>query len=200
MIERNDKGQFLKQLPRYCSVEGCDRKHDAKGLCKTHYVRMKKHGAPERQNIPLQGRPLIERFKEKYIPVTETGCWLWTGSIDRYGYGRMSVDYKETSAPRLSWKLHKGEIPKGLHVLHKCDTPACVNPDHLFVGTHKENMHDAVKKGRPRRPYTSFKRKDIIKIRRLRKQGYTLARLVKMFNACHTTIRNIYNNKRWKHV
>lgn len=94
--------------------------------------------------------PLAERFNKKWQPVTETGCWLWTGAITK-GYGMIGSglgDRRTLLAHRVSWELCNGPVPAGLHVLHKCDTPACVNPDHLFLGTHTDNMCDMTKKGR----------------------------------------------------
>jgi hypothetical protein len=97
--------------------------------------------------------PPIERFHSNWERDSKTGCWMWTGSThDGFGYGAFKIPGKTSLAHRASWILNKGEIPKGLCVLHKCDTPACVNPVHLFLGTQKENIHDAVKKGRHKNP------------------------------------------------
>lgn len=91
----------------------------------------------------------LARVAERYIPEPNTGCWLWTGGIDRKGYGMSSRKlYGEASAHRLLWSIHRGPIPDGLNVLHRCDTPPCVNPDHLFLGTHKDNATDRDRKGR----------------------------------------------------
>lgn len=92
---------------------------------------------------------IIQKFEERYMPVTETGCWLWIGVLDRGGYGRIPIKkYKVRSAHRVAWELFNGLIPNGLFVLHKCDTRSCVNPEHLFLGTQTDNMVDCAKKGR----------------------------------------------------
>lgn len=80
-----------------------------------------------------------------------TGCWLWDGAADKFGRGKstkLGNSSKPDTAPRVSWERFVGPIPKGMHVLHKCDVPACINPDHLFLGTHADNMNDRVSKGR----------------------------------------------------
>ena len=74
------------------------------------------------------------------------GCHVFTGCRERYGL--MFVDGKRKRAHRVAWELYRGKIPEGLHVLHRCDNPPCVNPDHLFLGTHTDNMRDCRDKGR----------------------------------------------------
>lgn len=75
-------------------------------------------------------------------------CWEWTATLDAYGYGAMKFQNKRHKAHRLSWSLHNGDISSDIHVMHKCDNPRCVNPDHLITGTHHDNMMDMVKKKR----------------------------------------------------
>ena len=75
-------------------------------------------------------------------------CWLWTGELSHNGYGRFKFFNSKYQAHRITWELYRGYIPKGLLVLHECDTPACVNPDHLFLGTNLDNTLDVIKKGR----------------------------------------------------
>lgn len=97
-------------------------------------------------------KPMSERLSKYYV--NTNGCWIWTGSVNRDGYGRLrgSIDGKidVIRAPRASWEHYKSSIPKGLMVLHTCDVPACINPDHLYLGTQKENGNDKKIRGRGR--------------------------------------------------
>lgn len=89
-----------------------------------------------------------EKFLENYDPVTESGCWIWNGCIGSNGYGRFQSNRKTYGAHRFFFETYKGPIPEGHFVCHKCDTPSCVNPDHLFTGTSGDNLRDCVSKGR----------------------------------------------------
>jgi hypothetical protein len=104
-----------------------------------------------------QARPLVERFWEQVDKrPTENGCWIWNGTLNPNGYGQIFVgplQGKAKTAHRVSWEIAHGPIPpgRGYHgtcVLHRCDNPACVNPDHLFLGSHFDNMADMKLKGR----------------------------------------------------
>lgn len=91
----------------------------------------------------------LERLTDK------TGeCWLWTGSVDAYGYGQLSFGHsKKLKAHRVAWELVNGAIPAGMGVLHRCDTPRCVRTEHLFLGDQAANIRDCADKGRVRSKY-----------------------------------------------
>lgn len=87
-------------------------------------------------------------FENKFTTEPNTGCWLWTARCFPFGYGQFKYKRKNITAHRMSWLLYKGKIPKGMCVLHKCDVPQCLNPDHLWLGTKADNNIDCTKKGR----------------------------------------------------
>ena len=87
-----------------------------------------------------------DRFN--YLVIKQEGCWGWKGSIIRNNYGTVKYENKNLFSHRVSWIIYKGEIPKGMLVCHSCDNPICTNPEHLFLGTYKDNMQDMIKKGR----------------------------------------------------
>ena len=90
------------------------------------------------------------RFDSTWEAVTESGCWLWLGSTKGGGYGRFRLRGASLRAHRAAWELYRGPIPIGVCVLHRCDVRVCVNPDHLWLGTVRDNNLDAIRKGRAR--------------------------------------------------
>lgn len=95
----------------------------------------------------MKASPPFLRLYEN-MEVAENGCWNWTGQVGSSGYGQIKAFGKMVSCHRLSFELYKGPIQIGHEVCHSCDNPRCINPDHLFSGTHRQNMEDMVGKGR----------------------------------------------------
>ena len=119
-------------------------------------------------------KTIEERFSNKYQIDNITNCWNWIGA--KFPNGRGELGYKNEEgvwkykyAYRVSYELYKGEIPENMSVCHTCDNPSCVNPDHLWLGTTKDNARDMVNKGRSTsgetNPMSKLKREDVIKIR-----------------------------------
>lgn len=158
-----------------------------------------------------------ERFYNKVIPVTESGCFLWTGKMGKNGYGYVQVNNKEIYAHRLAWILANGEIPSRLCVCHHCDVPICVNVSHLFLGTDLDNNRDMRRKNRHRQGVargemngnSKFTRSQIEEIRNLyagphpRKKAnvpgkFQQPELARMFRTTQPVISQIVRGITWK--
>lgn len=144
-----------------------------------------------------------ERFERLTMPVPESGCLLWLGAVDKDGYGKAKVGGKDVRAHRWSWLLHKGEITGGLHVLHRCDVPTCVNPEHLFLGTNVDNVKDKIAKGRdyklPPQRKPKLTEEQVAEIRRLRGKVRQID-LAAMFGVHHSQISRIQTGAFWRHL
>lgn len=138
----------------------------------------------------------------------ESACWTWTGSRTRKGYGRFSANRKNVFPHRFSYALHMGGLPPGMCVLHRCDNPACVRPDHLFLGTRADNNADCKAKGRYRplkggwhdankRPLTDDQ---VIQIRRLHREGFTYRQLGSMFPVSESSIGRLVRRVSYTHI
>lgn len=104
---------------------------------------------------------VAERIERNSIPEPNCGCWLWTGSVMKNGYACIRVGGQTVRAHRAAYEAHKGPIPAGAMLLHRCDVPVCVNPDHLRPGTFHHNMVDRCRKGRTRAKLTPGQVEDI---------------------------------------
>lgn len=164
------------------------------------------------KNIPgkrgFQVVAMAERFHSRYSPEPNSGCWLWTGMLTHDGYGRIRDGKKRKLAHRVSWELHKGEIGGALLVCHHCDTPACVNPDHLFVGTGSDNMRDMVAKGRcpdnrgRMRPGSANRYSKLTEeaVRHIRARVMSPADYAKLYGVSRNTIYGARLGYRWAHI
>ena len=153
---------------------------------------------------------VVERFTAKFEKIPIAGCWIWTAAQKEYGYGVFGVPGgrgKVDRAHRVAWKLFRGEIPKSMNVLHRCGVAACVNPDHLYLGTLKENAQDTIRMGRARFPdnrgekakWAKLSATDALAIYAL-KGKVPATELSKRFGVCRGNIHNIWTGKSWSSV
>lgn len=146
-------------------------------------------------------RTLVEKLEEKYVPEPNTGCWLWFGVTSGKGYGAMQVNKQQKLAHRVSWEIHYGPIPKGICVLHKCDTPLCVNPAHLFLGTKADNMADRDAKGRTAKGENNGRAKLAeTQAAAIREDPRSLREIASDYGVHYTAIGKIKRRERWKHI
>lgn len=136
-----------------CLHEGCDRKYYCKGYCSTHYMQFKKYG----RTVDIgSSRLLVNRVMAKVAQDPESGCWLWTGTIDGNGYGVVTLaGGKHRRAHRVVYELHRGPIPEGLQLDHLCRVRRCVNPEHLEPVTNRENTIRGVRPEQVREHFAS---------------------------------------------
>jgi len=134
-----------------------------------------------------------ERFNTLWLK-NNNECWIWQGSLTSKGYGRIRVGEFSKRAHRVSYELNKGEIPESTHVLHRCDVPSCVNPDHLFLGTDQDNMNDRKDKDRLGFKLTTV---DIHNIKDKFYNGETQVQLAREFEVSREHVNRIINEKRW---
>jgi hypothetical protein len=136
-----------------------------------------------------------------YWTLDSEGCWIWLGRKYPNGYGRIGYQGSEICSHRLSWIVHRGQITDELMVLHKCDNPKCINPDHLFLGTQADNMHDMVTKNRQQHGsghYASKITEEIV--RYIRNSSDTGVSLSKALGVSTSLISMIRSNSIWKSV
>lgn len=168
-------------------------------------VRPSLESAPTRQRRGKIPVPLQIRFDEKWMPEPNSGCWLWLAALNKNGYGAILATARSSLASRASWALHRGPIPTGLHVLHKCDVRCCVNPDHLFLGTQADNLADMDRKGRrksgslrgDRHHQAKLKTDDVLKIR---EAGGSPTVVAQSYGVSRTTIGDILAGRSWRHL
>ena len=138
-------------------------------------------------------------------PEPNSGCWLWNRYTTRLGYGQCWNDGGSKLIHRIAYELFIGPIPVGMDVCHKCDVPSCVNPDHLFIGTHADNMADKKSKGRVRvpcplgsnHPNSKLTEADVIAIRSDPRMGTVIAA---EYGVTKSLISYVRNRRGWKHV
>jgi hypothetical protein len=156
--------------------------------------------------VPIEER--LRNYAEKSGP-RPTKCWIWQGALFDDGYGVChwhDGDRLHQRAHRVSWMFHNGAIHDELLVLHHCDTPACINPDHLYIGTPQDNMDDKMERGRhvavkgEDHGCARLTETDVAHIRYFLEKGYGVIFLADRYRVTHATIQHIRDWKSWKHV
>jgi hypothetical protein len=149
--------------------------------------------------------PLTQRFWAK-VHKTDT-CWIWTASYDSWGYGHIKIGAKAAKANRVAWELTYGSIPEGMCVLHRCDNPACVRPEHLFLGTNADNVKDRTIKGRSNHPRGSrngraiLTEEQVLAIRtEFRPHVVTRVTLAKQYGVSEGCIHGVLYGENWQHI
>ncbi len=183
------KADSKRRRRKFCSLQCKHKGH--KGWKRT-----------EEQSLKL----LQKRYNQKIIK-NYNGCWQWTGTINDHGYGMMYHKNKPIGLHRVSWLIHKGEIPKDKWVLHHCDNRICSNPEHLYLGNAQDNTNDMIKRKRTnyRTGFISKRRQlndEIVKLikKDLLDNKMTMREISRKYN-CHSgTVSEIYKNNIYKSV
>jgi hypothetical protein len=149
---------------------------------------------------------LKERFDSNYIKNNESGCWIWSSSLNHDGYGRIFFKGTRKMAHVVAFEIYREEVPAGMKVCHTCDVRCCVNPSHLFLGTQLDNVRDMITKGRANIPKGSMKKnskideKTAILIKRGLVAGVTPTKLAITLSVSRHIVFSIKNGKSWRHA
>jgi hypothetical protein len=149
--------------------------------------------------------PIKEALAKRFQRNSDNECWPWTAYENIYGYGQFYHGGSYHPAHRVVYEQETGPIPAGMSVLHRCDNPICVNPNHLFLGTQAENVQDCIKKGRnnrgERNGMAKLNAELVSEIRKAYEEGIGgYMKLGKRFGLPSGTIRNVIKRKRWSHL
>lgn len=146
-----------------------------------------------------------ERFAKLYKVNHRSGCWEWTGCVDAKGYGSFRYKARARLAHRVAYELFISAIPEGKHCLHRCDNPPCVNPCHLYLGTHQDNMDDMWARGRARPKVHHGEEHGMAKINdqeaiTIRNSPDTQRSLAQQYDLSQATVWAIKHRKIWAHL
>ena len=153
--------------------------------------------------MAIMKRSLKERFEEKFVKGCPDRCWEWMASKNGKGYGQISVGNRTETASRVAYRIYVGEIPSGVCVLHRCDNPICVNPNHLFLGSQKDNIRDCSNKGRlfitsgERNAHSKLTKMDVIEIRL---SSMPSSVIKDEYGVTKDTINKVRRRATWKNV
>jgi len=179
-----------------CKANGCTvEKNKGHGYCKMHYDRFRRLGTVE---LVSHKQPIEERFWRFVTKLSESECWVWSGSKNAKGYGMLPTN-NEQLAHRVSYRLFKGEIPAKTMVLHHCDNPTCVNPSHLYLGDNKQNMIDMISRDRakPRGKPPTLSKEQVMLIA---ESTDTVKSIAEKFNTSISSVRLIKSGGMYNHL
>ena len=188
-----------------CIVDDCDGQVVARGWCRKHYQRWWQHGDTEvtlrryfDRAMSLEDRLLVDRIVDEV-----TGCWNWGGATTR-GYGIIDWQGFDSYVHRAAYSVWIGPIPDNMLVRHKCDNRKCINPKHLEVGTHLDNMQDMRDRRRSqigeRNTQSKLTEESVITMRKLYGAGTSQSTLGKMFGVSQTVAGKAVRGITWSHV
>lgn len=186
-----------------CSIRDCSRVRYCRDMCSMHYKRWQKTEHPEQRyyyRVDAQATARERFWANVPTGLSQHDCWEWQGYRNKNGYGEFHVERRLQLAHRYSYFLQTGEW--GEYLLHSCDNPACVNPAHLSVGTHQQNMAEAAQRGLmchgEDHPYAKLTKEAVHAIRERHRQGESQLSLAKVYGVHQTTIRNVVKHITWK--
>lgn len=190
MIELRKNGWFLKDIGNLFGISEAAVSYHI-GVTGQVYF------AEERWHMPVS---LLDRWRKRVIFSAEENCWDWAGTKMTSGYGYLTMGGgRKQGAHRISWMLHNGPIPKNIFVLHKCDNKLCMNPGHLWLGTHDDNMADMCAKGRQSKP-GKLSENEVREVRKRFADGETQVDLGKEYGVSFSAISQMITHRTYKWV
>lgn len=204
MTSMDNQGQSEVEI---CSIPECGRFADGgRGWCKKHYMRWYSRGGDPAEVLMYSYRSddpaiLRKRFDQKWRLDTATGCWQWISSTSKpwkqydYSNGEFVLKGRKMKAHRMAWSIYRGEIPVGGYILHRCNNGLCVNPDHLYIGDHQQNMLDMMKSNRC--GTSKLTPEQVLKIRASSEPTKILCA---RYNVTKYAINDIRANRTWRHI